>query len=84
MSMNAHPAARRPLYHDRAGAGRRFRLPVLAALMALALPALLGGTGKFAGISGGYDYELAFVASPREGLIQWVGHKKGTWRIVTD
>ena len=45
---------------------------------------ILGGTGKFAGITGGYDYELQFVASPGEGLSQWVGHKKGTWRIVTD
>lgn len=45
---------------------------------------ILGGTGKFAGIAGGQDYELLFVASPGEGLSQWVGHKKGTWRIVTD
>ena len=28
---------------------------------------ILGGTGKFAGITGGYDYELQFVASPGEG-----------------
>jgi hypothetical protein len=45
---------------------------------------ILGGTGKFAGMTGGYDYTLEFVASPREGLTQWVGHKKGHWRIATD
>jgi hypothetical protein len=45
---------------------------------------ITGGTGKFAGITGGYDYTLEFAASPDEGHTQWVGHKKGTWRILTD
>jgi hypothetical protein len=45
---------------------------------------LIGGTGKFAGITGGYDFQLEFVASPREGMIQQVGQKKGHWRMVTD
>jgi hypothetical protein len=38
--MNARPAARRPVYHERRHPERRFRFPALAAaLMALALPA---------------------------------------------
>ncbi len=45
---------------------------------------ITGGTGKFAGITGGYDYTLEFAASPGEGHFQWVGHKKGTFRIGTD
>ena len=45
---------------------------------------LTGGTGKFAGIRGEYDIEIAFVASPRDGLFQGIGHKKGNWRIATE
>lgn len=45
---------------------------------------ITGGTGKYAGITGEHDYTLEFAASPDEGHIQWVGHKKGTWRIGAD
>jgi hypothetical protein len=45
---------------------------------------ITGGTGKFAGITGSHDYTLEFAASPGAGHTLWVGHKKGTWRILTD
>jgi hypothetical protein len=42
---------------------------------------ITGGTGKFAGISGEYEFTITWYASVGEGAQQGVGRKTGTWRM---
>jgi hypothetical protein len=43
---------------------------------------LVGGTGKFAGISGEHTITEEVFGSPAEGVWQGIGHKKGTYKIT--
>ena len=43
---------------------------------------LIGGTGKFQGITGELEITTAYFGSPAEGTYQGVGHKKGSYKIV--
>jgi hypothetical protein len=43
---------------------------------------ITGGTGKFAGLSGEYDFDTSgWYTSLREGMDQGVGTKTGTWHM---
>ena len=42
---------------------------------------ITGGTGKFAGLTGEYDFDSVWYASVREGVDQGVGTKTGVWRM---
>lgn len=43
---------------------------------------LIGGTGKFAGISGEHTITEEMFGSPTEGVWQGIGQKKGTYKFV--
>lgn len=42
----------------------------------------LGGTGKYAGLSGVFEIRVRSLRSARDGLVQYVGTKQGHYRLV--
>ncbi len=43
---------------------------------------LVGGTGKFQGITGDLEFTTEAFGSPAEGVWQGSGHKKGSYKVV--
>jgi hypothetical protein len=43
---------------------------------------LLGGTGRYAGISGGYDYTDEYFGTPKQGVFGGAGVKHGSYKIA--
>ena len=51
---------------------------------AMGTSSVIGGTGKYVGVTGEFSYEGHFYASPVKGVFQGSGTKNGSWQKATN